>query len=196
MISPRTASARFVPARAGARPPGWRSRSECLAGRTLLAVARQRKELDFPRCQLVLEHLDAAAALQAALRRALRDFRLSELQFGVLVVLFALDPAPLAPADLADYTAVSRAAISDALDRLERRQWIFRTRDAGDRRVHLVNLTSAGRRVADQAMMAFLRASGHAARLLDPAVPTELLLAFRRFKIGAVEATHSHSRTS
>jgi DNA-binding MarR family transcriptional regulator len=196
VISPRNAAARFAPARAGARPPGWRSRSECLAGRTLLAVARQRRELDFPRCQLVLEHLDAAAALQTALRRALGEFGLSELQFGVLIVLFALDPASLAPADLADYTAVSRAAITDALDRLERRQWIVRTRDASDRRVHHVTLTAAGRRVADQAMMAFLRAAGHAARLLEPAVPTDLLHAFRRLKIGAGEPTHSHSRIS
>jgi DNA-binding MarR family transcriptional regulator len=162
-----------------------RKRTECLAGRTLSAVARQRKGLDAERCQLVFEHLDAAHALQLTLHRALAPFSLSQLQFGVLVSLFALDPEPAAPADLADHNAVSRAAITDALVRLESLQLIERTRDEADRRVFRVHLTAEGRTTIEEALVAYLKCAGDAARHIDPAKQPDLLSAYRRLQEGA-----------
>lgn len=170
--------------RARPLPP---KRSECLAVRTLVSVARQRKGLDPARCHLVFEHLDAALSIQTALHRTLSAYRLSDLQFGVLVALFALDPEPVTPADLADYTAVSRAAITDALLRLETLQLVSRARDATDRRVFHLNLTPRGRTTVDEALVRYLSAVGHLARHIEPATQPELLTAYHRLERGAAE---------
>lgn len=177
--------------RSGVRLYGWKSRSESLAGRTLLAVARQRRELDRVRCELVLQQLDAAAALQGVLQRTLAEFALSELQFGVLVVLFTLDPAPATPADLAAYTQVSRSAMTDAVDRLQELGYVARTRAEADRRMQQVTLTEAGRRIADPAMVAFLRAAGQAARFVEPGEQPQLLSVCRRLRAGAAASSVS-----
>ena len=171
-------------------------RSESLAGRTLVAVARQRKGLDAMRCQLVFEHLDTALALQLTLHRALAAYRLSDLQFGVLVALFALHPEPAAPADLANYTAVSRAAITDALVRLESLQLISRTRDRDDRRVYHVHLTPVGQITVDRALMGYLRAAGEAARHIEPVTQQDLLSAYHLLQQGAGEAHLTTARSS
>lgn len=171
-------------------------RSDCLAGRTLVAVARRRKGLDACRCELVLEHLDTALALQFTLHRVLADAGLNDLQFGVLVALFAIDPEPAAPADLADYTAVSRAAITDALVRLEAQQLITRERDPDDRRVYHVHLTEAGRTAADRTLVLYLRAAGEAARHIEPLKQQDLLAAYRRLQQGAAEFSAQSFRSS
>ena len=170
-------------AREGAR------RAETLAARTLLSVARQRKELNAGRCQLVFEHLDAAQSVRCALHRALAPYGVSELQFGVLVVLFALDPEPVMPADLADYTGVSRAAITDALVRLESLQFVVRTRDQTDRRVYHLNLTAKGRTTVDEALNRYLSAVASVARYIEPAAQPDLLSAYERLQRGAAELT-------
>lgn len=150
-------------------------------------MARQRKGLDPARCQLVFEHLDTALAIQDALHRVLADYQLSDLQFGALVALFALDPEPVTPAVLADYTAVSRAAITDVLVRLETMKLISRTRDPRDRRVHLLHLTEEGRETVDRALVRYLAAAGGLTRYLDPVAPPELLTAYGRLQRGAAE---------
>lgn len=168
-------------------------RSESLAGRTLVAVARQRKGLDPTRCQLVLEHLDAALAVQTALHRTLAVDRLADLPFAVLVALFALDPEPLTPADLADYTAGTRTAITDALVRLEALQLVSRQRHADDRRVSHVHLTARGRTTVDRALMRYLTAAGQVARHLDLSAQDELFAACQRLQRGAAELTSEPS---
>lgn len=162
-------------------------RRESLAGRTLVAVARQRKGLDPTRCQLVFDHLDATRAIQAALHRALAEYRLADLPFAVLVALFALDPEPLTPADLAEYTAVSRAAITDALTRVEALHLVSRQRNPDDRRVCHVHLTAKGRATVDRALVRYLTAVGQVARHLDPSAQNELLAAYQRLQRGAAE---------
>ena len=168
-------------------PRSLPKRSECLAARTLLAVARQRKGLDAARCHLVFEHLDTSHALQLALHRVLADRRLSVLQFGVLVAMFARDPEPVAPADLADYTAVSRAAITEALVKLEFQKLITRARAEADRRVFHIRLTAAGRTAIDEALVRYLRAMGDAARHVGPASQPDILAAYTRLQQGAAE---------
>lgn len=177
---------RTIPARASLRAPAAK-RSECLAARTLLAIARQRRGLDGARCQLVFEHFDTAFALQTTLHRMLADENLSELQFGVLVALFALDPEPAIAADLASYTAVSRAAITDVLVRLESLQLIQRTRDLADRRVYRLRLTDAGRAAVERALVRYLETVGALARDIEPAAQTDLLRAYRQLQDAAVQ---------
>ncbi len=169
------------------RHHGPARRIECLAARTLLSVARQRKGLDAPRCQLVFEHLDAALSVRSALHRTLTEYRVSELQFGVLVALFALDPEPVMPADLADYTAVSRPAITDAIVRLEALRLVTRTRDNTDRRVFHLQLTDHGRPIVDKALDRYLSAVAQVARHLEPGTYSDLRGAYERLQRDAAE---------
>ena len=170
--------------------------AECLATRTLLSVARQRRGLDAARCQLVFEHLDAALSVRTALHRTLAEYHFSELQFGVMVALFALDPEPVMPADLADYTAVSRAAITDAVVRLESLQLVSRTRDHLDRRVYHLQLTTKGRTTVDDALNRYLSAVGHVARYIEPHAQSDLLDAYQRLHHGAAELAQTRPTRS
>lgn len=140
-----------------------------LLGRTLLAVARQRNELDETGCRLVLDLLHTTIALRRRLAAELGSEGLTELRFFVLVVLFALDPEPAAAADLAVHTGATRASITDVLDHLQNAGLIERDRDTADRRVIYVRLTEAGRGAADRAMSCFLRRAGSLARPVDAA---------------------------
>ena len=125
--------------------------------RTLVSMARQRPGLDEPRCQAMLDILSAADALRSALRHSLHYAEISELQFCVLTILLALDPLPCTPALLADHAGVSRAAITEALDRIEERKWITRDRSQEDRRTYFIRLTEFGRSVIDQLGPAVIR---------------------------------------
>lgn len=165
------------------------ARSESLACRTLVSVARQRKGLDPEACKLVFAHLDTTLAVQTALHGVLAEHGLSELQFAVLVALFALDPAPVMPADLADYAAVSRAAVTDALARLETQGFVHRSRDTGDRRTHHLNLTESGCATTEAALTRYLGAVGGIARYLEPTTQGELLSAYQKIQRGAAAIT-------
>lgn len=165
------------------------ARSDCLACRTLVAVARQRKGLDPEACKLVFAHLDTTLAMQSSLQGVLAQHGLSELQFAVLVALFALDPEPVMPADLADYAAVSRAAVTESLTRLEAQGLVHRTRDAIDRRAHHLHLTDRGRGTTEIALGHYLGAVGGIARFLEPSTQGELLSAYQKLQRGAAATT-------
>jgi len=161
------------------------NRVKSLACRTLLTIARQRKGLDDACCRVVFEHLDTSAVLQTALHRLLATYRLSELQFGVLVVLFNFDPEPVTSADLADHTAVSRSAITDAIDQLEKLNFAVRTRDTRDRRVIHVQLTASGCVLVDKALTHYLQVIGKIGRYIKSSDQTRLLGGYALLKEGA-----------
>lgn len=168
-------------------PRTLRKRSDCLASRTLLAIAHQRQGFDAARCRLVFEHMATSHALQFALQRVLADFRLNELQFGVLTAMFALEPEPVVSADLADYTAVSRSAVTEAVVGLESLKLITRTRDRADRRFYQLRLTSAAHATIDEVLVRYLRAVGDAARYVEPSSLPGVLAAYARLQQGAAE---------
>lgn len=185
----RQPAVRFRPGERRVPPRPAVIRCDTLACSTLLAVARQRKGFDAPRCRLVLEHLDTTASLQAALHEVLTRHQLSDLKFAVLVVLFALDPDPVTPANLAFHTAASRPAITEAVDQLFAQQLVQRERDTQDRRAIYINLTDTGRAAVDRALNDYLRAAGEIAHYTDPAVQTELLGGYARLREGIARLT-------
>jgi len=85
--------------------------------------------------------------------RHVRDMELQRLlsrhQASILDHLDEIDPTTVN--DLARHMGVTAATMSIALDRLERKGYIARARDAADRRRVHVRLTSAGVRVRDSA---------------------------------------------
>ncbi|WP_158277412.1 MarR family transcriptional regulator [Opitutus sp. ER46] len=157
---------------------------DTLAFRTLLAIAHQRHGLDERRCRSVLEFLSTAAAVRAALRRELADFELTDLSMAVLVVLFALDPDPSTPADLAEHTGATRSAMTEVIDRLETRTLVLRQRDTRDRRMIYIHLTETGRTLADKALVRFLEASARVAQHLEASAGDALLGACDRLNRG------------
>ena len=83
--------------------------------------------------------------LAAELRKT--GLLLSPSHFGVMVMLH-LHTCNLS--ELAEYQGVSLPTMSSTVSRLEERGWVRRDRDANDRRVVRVKLTTSGRRKLSQ----------------------------------------------
>jgi DNA-binding MarR family transcriptional regulator len=154
------------------------SATASFAIRTLVAIAERRKGVDAARCRLALLHFESATLIHRGLRRALAGHKLSDLQFAMLVILFSTEPEPLSASVLAEHAGVSRAAVTDALDRLEAAGLIERTRDDFDRRVIYVRATPAGQEKVDRAINDYLHAAEEAMRQLRPATHRALLAAY------------------
>ena len=163
------------------------------AVRALIAIAERRNGADAPRSRLALLHAETATLLHGSLRRALARRGLSDLQFAVLVILFSTEPDPLAASVLAEHAAVSRPSITDALDKLEERNYVTRTGDATDRRVTYVRITAAGQDTVDVAVNDYLRAAADAARLVRPAEQRVLFGAYLQLLRGLTQRNEASS---
>ena len=148
------------------------------ASRTLITIAERRKGIDGARCRLALLHFETATLLHRSLRRALTPHKLTDLQFAVLVILFSTEPEPISASVLAEHAAVSRASITDALDKLESLQFATRTRDDSDRRIIYVRITPAGQEAVDAAINDYLHAAADAAREVGPGTQRMLFAAY------------------
>lgn len=96
-----------------------------------------------------------ANSVQAALSMPmLRDFGLTESQFGVLEALHHL--GPLAQGQLCQKILKSGSNVTTVVDNLERDGLVRRVRDEDDRRVQVVNLTERGRELIARAFPAHL----------------------------------------
>jgi DNA-binding MarR family transcriptional regulator len=69
---------------------------------------------------------------------------------GLALGILADAGAPLPPNQIAERLIISRATITGLLDSLEKRGYVRRTPHATDRRMLLIELTEAGRRVAHE----------------------------------------------
>ncbi|MBI5692300.1 MAG: MarR family transcriptional regulator [Verrucomicrobia bacterium] len=148
------------------------------AVRTLIDIAARRKGIDDTRCRVALLHFETATLLHRSLRRALKPHKLTDLQFAVLVILFSTEPEPISASVLAEHAAVSRAAITEALDKLEALQFATRARDDADRRVMYVRITAAGQETVDAAINDYLRTAEVATRYVGPAAQRAVLVAY------------------
>lgn len=126
-------------------------------------------------------------SLQRAARAATRNFDrhfkpldLHATQFTLLALLAAM-PDPLPMRELAERTAIERTTLTRNLAVLVRRRLI--AVDEGlDRRVRLVAITAAGRRLARKALPLWHQAQAQALAALTPADRQQLLPALRRFE--------------
>ena len=161
--------------------------SASFAVQALISIAERRKGIEAARSQLALLHAETATLLHGSLRRALARHRLSDLQFAVLVILFSTEPEPLAASVLAEHAAVSRASVTDALDKLEARHCVTRRRDDSDRRVTYVRITATGQDLVDIAVNDYLHAAADAARLVRPAEQRSLFAAYLQLLRGLTQ---------
>lgn len=78
-----------------------------------------------------------------------KKFSVSAPQIACLLAL--LDNGPISPSRIADKIMVESSTVTGILDRLEQKGLVNRTRVSPDRRVITVELTEAGRRLAENA---------------------------------------------
>jgi DNA-binding MarR family transcriptional regulator len=99
-------------------------------------------------CLGTLARAEGLAASQIA--RRLREHDLSRTSYNALTILAAA-ARPLGPHELAEQLFVSPGAVTQLVDLLEKQGRIQRRPHPNDRRMSLVALTAAGRRVLVQA---------------------------------------------
>lgn len=135
----------------------------------LLYIARQSGVAEPSSCAATLLLLSTGRAVRHGLHRIMKPLGMSEARFLSLVTLYTLDPVPSCPANLAYHVEVTRTAMTDTLDQMEKQGWVRRERLATDRRVVRVFLTDQGREIAAGAIRHFLKAASVLAESLKPA---------------------------
>jgi len=114
---------------------------------------KERPDLDpwpvgiLGRTQRITAHLQARAA------RWLAPLGLSWESFSLLLALRRSGPPfELRPTEIYRESLLSSGAITNRVDRVERKGWVKRFDSPGDRRGVIVRLTPAGRAIADKAI--------------------------------------------
>ena len=90
-----------------------------------------------------------ADLLQARIARLLRQFDITP-SSGLALSTLADADGPLPPNQIADRMILTRATITGLVDSLERRGFVTREAHPSDRRMHLVQVTPEGRRIASE----------------------------------------------
>jgi MarR family transcriptional regulator, lower aerobic nicotinate degradation pathway regulator len=96
------------------------------------------------------------------------DFDITPVQYGALVAIRELPG--LDATRLSRLIAFDRSTIGNVIDTIERKGWAQRRPDANDRRLKLLYLTPAGKRVLAEVEPAVLKAQD---RILDPLTPAQ-----------------------
>lgn len=112
---------------------------------------RTRPEIDPQPMVSVLALLRAAMAVQKKTEILFSEYGLNTATFGVLATLRrSAPPEGMVLSQLADYVLVTRAAITNRVDRLEKRGLVERCSVEHDRRTSLLRLTLQGREMIDE----------------------------------------------
>ena len=157
------------------------------AVRVLITIAERRQGIDAARCRLALLHLETATPLRSSLHRTLALRQLTDLQFAILVILFSTEPEPISASVLAEHAAVARPSVTCALDQLESRRLVTRTRDDLDRRAIYVRITPAGQEKIDATINDYLHAAANAVRHVRPKAQRTLIAAYLQLLRGLAD---------
>jgi len=123
-----------------------------------------------PGYDLVIQVLSAANVMVKESHRLFRPHGLSDAQFNILNVL-GPEPGGLSQRALSEVLVVDRSNITGLLDRMEGSGWVKRTDHPSDRRVYVVTLTSAGRKLWQKVLPEYVAA----VRRVTAAVPASAL---------------------
>lgn len=149
------------------RPAALPELLACHPLQMLVRIASQSRLGDPEGCVAILTLMSTGRVLRSHLQHVLGELGLSEIKFFTLVTLYALDPDPSTPAELALQSHVSRAAMSDTLEALRASGWVGRERSATDRRTLHIQLTARGRLLVEGAVRPFLAAIARCAETLS-----------------------------
>jgi DNA-binding MarR family transcriptional regulator len=132
---------------------------------------RERPDLDLSAMGVFGRIAQLSLLLGPAVERVFARHGLQRGEFDVLAALRrAGPPYTLIPSELAATLMMSRAGITDRLDRLEAAGLVQRSLDPADRRSFRVALTEQGRRVVDAALTDH---AANIARLISNLTPRE-----------------------
>ncbi len=148
--------------------------------RAILAIASQRRGINAERCRVVLELLSTATSVRSAFRRELEGLKLTELDFAVLVTLYALAPDRSTLANVAAQTGSTRPSMTEAADRLETRGLVRRERATDDRRVIFIELTEPGHAMAEVGLSRIIEKAHRIGRTIKANTDATLIEACRR----------------
>jgi DNA-binding MarR family transcriptional regulator len=90
-----------------------------------------------------------ADLLEKQISRLLQPFGLSPAT-GLVLSILADSQTPVSPNQIADRLIISRASVTSLIDSLEKHGYVTRQPHQSDRRMLFIELTDAGRQVADQ----------------------------------------------
>ena len=116
--------------------------------------------------QLWLGLIKAYQSLLSFTEHTLKDSGLGDSEFRILEALLHKGPMPVNT--IGPKVFLTPGSISVAVDRLLKRGLVTRTNSSEDRRVRLVDLTLAGRRLIEQAFAAHARQVDRLAEVLSP----------------------------
>ncbi|RVX45627.1 DNA-binding MarR family transcriptional regulator [Nonomuraea polychroma] len=127
---------------------------------------RERPDLDLSAMEVFGRLAQVVRLMMPQVDRVFTKRGLRQGEFDVLAALRrAGPPYTLIPSELSDVLMMSRAGMTNRLDRLEAAGFVQRSLDPADRRSFRVRLTDEGLRVVDEAL------TEHAANLARLATP-------------------------
>jgi len=111
---------------------------------------KQTKPFGSAQAEAYLNVLRTAEYLSRELEKCLKPFGLTGTQYNVLRILRGAGAEGLACGEIAERMITHVPDVTRLLDRLERKGWLARGRDTGDRRVVVTRITPRGRALADR----------------------------------------------
>ncbi|MGO1049079.1 MarR family winged helix-turn-helix transcriptional regulator [Crossiella sp. CA198] len=123
----------------------------------LAAWRQERPDLEVSSLGPFIRMLQVTQLVSAAVERVFLEHGLRRGEFDVLTSLRRSGaPFTLTPSELAGLLMLSRAGMTNRLDRLEAAGYVERRLDPADRRSFLIALTPRGREVIDEAFTAHI----------------------------------------
>ena len=114
---------------------------------------RERPDLDAGPKHVTGRIIRLSSLFQAAYSQEFTPLGLNDGDYGILAALRrAGKPHRLTPTELARHRMMTSGGMTAAIDRLEGKGLVTRLANPKDRRGYLIELTQAGRRLADEAM--------------------------------------------
>ncbi len=129
--------------------------------------------------QLWLVMIKAYHSLLAFAESTLKDSGLGESEFRILEVLLHKGPMPVNT--IGPKVFLTPGSISVAVDRLLKRGLVTRTSSSEDRRIRVVDLTPAGRRLIEQVFAAHARQIDRLGEVLSPKERRQVARALKTF---------------
>lgn len=133
------------------------------------SLDREFQGADFRATECVINLLRAGNLVEQRLTRRFREYGLSPATFNVLMILEG-DPKPLCPYQIGERLLVTRGTVTGLLDSLEKRGLVLRAPHPDDRRMLLIRITEAGRRLLVDLLPEHFRGE---AEMLGPLTPRE-----------------------
>lgn len=148
--------------------------------------SEERPELDTASLGVVIRVMSLYRAFVRQADRALAPLGLELFEYDVLSALRRQGrPYALAATELARATGLSTGAMTNRIDKLEKRRLVRRRRDRSDRRGVIVSLTAQGRKAIDDAIQLRLDAADESLQSISSKEKRRLAVLLRKVALAS-----------